>query len=283
MKTQTKMHTMYPMHKQIKEQAKAYQKIHVGIGYNQSLDAVAKTYGFVTYQAFKVLLDKNNKNPFNIEFNKEWLSYLLSKGIINQKNKDDISVLAWSKRLDTGWIQSEYNFSTPFMDLKKTEKDFSFIEKVAQSITMLGQGTEGWMTGRGSSYGHRDYVTSTFDYEMLYGTKYLIESINDLVKYKGKIRYNHHVFDSNSVFFVEFNFEKEETILYMKSCDGNLDYYKNLFYSNKQDFVLPFVFESFPFYNVSKIILFAYGRKEGVEISKTGTKNLEFSDDYFSM
>ena len=281
--------------KQIKEEA-GVLATNESISKGLALEKVAKKYGYKNYNVLSAIFKKQkyievdahvepiNPNVLGVEFDNELLDRILEKGVFSKDARNDISVLSWSKILrydnDNNFAG---NFNTPFIEEKYSDRELSFKEKVAQTISMLGHGTEGWNTRRGSSYDHRDYVTSDFDGSMLYSSEGITQLIDAYFrKNKARIRVNASRGDKE-VFFCEFDFEKEETTLYIKSYGNEVELFQSFFKKCRNDLILPFVFLAFPFYNVSKIVLWRNFENRSIEITKKGTKNITVMEEYFRM
>lgn len=262
---------------QIQEAAKKLQNDKVS--YTQALELVAKKYGFKTYMALKaVVFDKNihNINPFNIEFDQEWLDSLIKKGIFNEKDRNDITTLCVSS------IKPVYEYEiNKIRHLKQHYNWFvknpkSYAEKILNSLLIFNSNMnapkEIWL---------REIVVNDFDLYYSDDVKVFTSHYQDYQRVRFRV-----TSEIYKIPFVEFNFKNKETTLYIKESDKNqIKFYEDMFSSYKNDFIINFShIEAFPFYNVSKIVLIPYlFCKEGIEITKKGVKNINFDERHFNL
>jgi len=257
----------------IQEEARKLQSDKVS--YTQALEIVAKKYGFKSYAALKaVVLDKTNINPFNIEIDYNWFEFLVQKGIMDKRKKNDITSLCISE------IRPLYEYEVKKDHLLKGHYNWfimnpkSYYEKVMNSMLIFYAN----MTAPFEN-NLREKVNS--DLNLFYD-----DEIQDFIdEYKNQERVRFRIIN-NDIPFVEFNFKKKETTLYIKSLMGeSVSFYKNLFSKKKIDLIFKFYhIKAFPFYNISKIVLIPYMfADEGIEITKKGSKNVSFKEGYFNM
>jgi len=258
----------------IQNEAKKLQSKEVS--YTQALELVAKKYGFKSYAALKaVVLDKNFANPFDIKFDLEWLENLIEKGIFKKEDKNDITALCVSN------IKPQYEYEMRKVNLLKQHYNWfiknpkTYAEKILNSMLIFYSN----MTAPFENY-LREKVNSDF------WNLYYKDEINDFISdYKNRERVRFRFASGmHKIPFVEFNFKKQETTLYIKGR-GNIDFYKKILTEKKVDVVMEFIhIKAFPFYNVSKIVLIPYlFCDEGTEITKKGVKKVSFEEGYFNM
>lgn len=260
--------------KEIQAEAKKLQSNK--ISYMQALELIAKKYGFKSYAALKVVVfDTNNINPFGIEFDYEWLDSLIEKGIINQSLRNDITILCVSAQMP------EYEYEIKKEHLLRGFYDWfilkpkTYEEKILNSLLIFYSNVKGYYESI-----LREKVNSDF------WNNYYKEDVNDFISnYKGRKRVRFRIIE-NEIPFIEFNFKKKETTLYIKEKGKEkVKIYQRLFSKQKIDLILKFHhIKAFPFYNVSKIVLIPYMfATEGIEITKRGIKDVSFRDRYFNM
>ena len=155
------------------------------------------------------------KPLYDVELNTKRLEELLSKGNIANHVKNDIAIKAWATTHNTR--QQLYPFDSPFIRLGRSEKSLSYLERVAQSVKMLDIALDGVSTGRGSSYGPRDYLVSDFDYEMSHKVEDIVESMKMYSSLSHGIRAKDSLGSLNGApFFLLFNLKEETTSLYLR-------------------------------------------------------------------
>ena len=232
------------------------------------------------------------KPLYDVTINTQRLEELLQRGKIAKHVTDDIAIKSWITTFPEE--KACYTFASPFIRLGRSEKNLSYAEKVAQSIKMLDIALEGVVTGRGSSYGPRDYITSDFDFIMSHKVEDIVEDISEHENIVHRVRDNTQY--RNSPFFITYNFERETTQLFIEN--GFPDEKKRqdevitkLFETGdgEHDMIIPFsILPAFPVYNVDIITLvdsqYQRGPKKVTVYTANGKDDVVFlPENFFSM
>ena len=214
------------------------------------------------------------------------LEELLQRGKIAKHVKDDIAIKAWATTFPDE--KACYTFADPFIRLGRSEKNLSYIEKVAQSVKMLDISLDGVVTGRGSSYGPGGYLVSDFDFIMSHSVEEIIEDMQQHSKHPHGIRAKDSLGSLNGApFFLLFNLENETTSIYLRpnlakvpSEDSIKEFFEQPFSS---DLIVPFsILPAFPVYNVNKIVVVDYDNVRADEYTAEGAEEVFLFENFFS-